>query len=220
MDPISLGAAALSTIGGILNRNSDAKRERKAREAAAAQARAELGRQTGFSNTAFANLGDTVSGITDPAARLNAAAAIREQQLGDIVASLGTPGLNVRMDAPDIVKRGFDAERASADTHVAQRNTSLARTGGLGDIMRGDVEAALNLASKNNVIGDTARRSLNVNQIEQTGAYNTANRRPAITLGDILQIGGAGLGAYGMFAPATAGANVAGKIGHLQLRVR
>lgn len=208
-NPLLIGAGVAAAGGAIANRVDDAKRTNKAIGAANEQSSEELARQQQFSQQAYGNLDKTLSGIQDPSARLDTAAAGRVQSLGDIVNTVPTFG--TRADAPDIVQQGFDAQRGAADARTAERNTGLARVGGLGDLISGDQSSVADTGAINGQIGQTAGRSYAVNQIERQSAFNNANRRPAMTLGDVLQLASLVMsaGSSGLFTGAGAAAGAA-----------
>jgi hypothetical protein len=205
---LAVGAGVAAAGGAVANRYEETNRLNKATRAANEKAAQEVGRQRQASAEAYGNLGDTLGTIANPTDRMDQLAQQREKQLGDIVSQVR--GGEVRDGAPDIVQRGFDKERGDADSHVSQRNYHIARNGALGDLITQNTGSIAETGAKNSMIAEGARRSYGVNQIEQKSAFNTANRRPTITLGDILQIASVAMSMGGTAMGAAGGAAAGG----------
>jgi hypothetical protein len=202
-NPALIAAAAVAG-GTIYNRYDDANRMNKANDAAAASAREEYARQQGLADQARANVNSTLSDIADPSKRLDQAAQAREGKLGDVVSTIQSPYAMPRADAPQIVQQGFDAARGVANDHITTRNAASARVGALGDLIGENQRSIGDTEANNGVIGDNAGRSLSINALERDAAARNAGRRPALTLGDVLQIAGSiyGLGSGTLWGTA------------------
>lgn len=197
-DPITAGALALSAAGGFVQSrraNASAKAQANARDE---QLRAELTRQKGFQDENNAKLQERLNDFTPEEQTKRRAEEVSERVVSGEAAIAGAPKADIPISgtAPkvvaDTIARG--QERGTSDARSFAGNN--ARLAAFGDLLLRNNIGVQRTAQDIGLTNSLARASSGLSGYEQAEASANAAKGPSM-LGDLLSLGGAGLGIAG-----------------------
>jgi hypothetical protein len=191
-DPISMGSLAVGAAGQALSGYENAQNQAAQINARNAATQAELARQKQYGEQSRASFDKSV-GVYAPGAQ-DSNLAGSQASIGDALTrnapTAESVGTITTAGAPRVVADSEGKKLADVFSYGAGKDTNLANLKGY-DQANFNNNVALNSNARDiDTIGDFAKTSAGVNQIEQRAAQNNA-ARPLSPLGSLLSFAGA-----------------------------